>query len=252
MKLSLVIPTYNSMEYVQQCIDSALNQDYDNYDIHVYDNGSTDGTLEYLQSLLEKQETITLHQVPNIYKNSYREAVDHCFQNLETDYITFLSADDYLDPSYVSKCMKIFSHDSEKIKCIQSGIINVQDGRVVGKQIHFYKNLTEFKDQAMQRSPVNTPTVVYHKSLYSLMQWTPYGGEAHKANNLTEAGAGDYDMFCGFANENIFIYPVDACLGYYYRWHKDQCTWDVIKQKQEGVVDFEKVIQGYWREKWKM
>lgn len=252
MKLSLVIPTYNSMKYVEQCVESALNQDYDNYDIHIYDNGSTDGSLEYVTNQASEHNRITLHQVPNIYKNSYREAVDHCFENLETDYITFLSSDDYLEPSYVSNCMKIMSHNPEKIKCIQSGITNIKNGVYSGEQIHFYKNLDDFKTQAMHRSPVNTPTVVYHKSLYSLMQWTPYGGEAHKANNLEEAGAGDYDMFCGFAHEGVFIFPVNTCLGYCYRWHQEQCTWDVIKQKQEGSVNFEKVIQDYWRKKWQM
>ena len=80
------------------------------------------------------------------------------------------------------------------------------------------------------------------------MQWTPYGGEAHKANNLTEAGAGDYDMFCGFANENIFIYPVDAWLGYYYRWHKDQATWGMHKE----TVNYDEKIKQYWREKWNL
>ena len=167
-------------------------------------------------------------KVPNIYKNSYREAVDHCFENLETDYITFLSSDDYLEPSYVSNCMKIMSHNPEKIKCIQSGITNIKNGVYSGEQIHFYKNLDDFKTQAMHRSPVNTPTVVYHKSLYS------------------------YDMFCGFAHEGVFIFPVNTCLGYCYRWHQEQCTWDVIKQKQEGSVNFEKVIQDYWRKKWQM
>ena len=104
----------------------------------------------------------------------------------------------------------------------------------------------------MLYSPVNTPTMIYNTDLYNLMKWTPYGGEAHKANDIEEGGAGDYDIFCGFAENNIFIYPVKACFGYYYRWHPNQCTWDVIKQKKRGEVDYEKIIQDYWREKWKL
>ena len=97
MKIVIVIPTYNSIKYIDQCMNSALLQDYSNFEVHAYDNGSTDGTLEFLYNALECNDNLYVHEVPNIYKNSYREAVDHAFQNLDTDYITFLASDDYLD-----------------------------------------------------------------------------------------------------------------------------------------------------------
>ena len=110
------------------------------------------------------------------------------------------------------------------------------------------KDIEDFKRQCMERSPVNTPTVIYHKDLYSLMNWTPYGGEAHKHNEIKEGGAGDYDIFCGFADNGVFIYPVNVCLGYHYRWHPKQCTWDVHKQKK--TIDYDKIIRDYWKNKW--
>ena len=137
MKIAVVIPCYNSIKYLDECVQSALQQDYENYEIHAYDNGSTDGTLERLRELEKVYELITAHEVPNIYENSYREAVDHSFQNIDTDYITFLSTDDYIGPLYLSKCMEIISHDPKKIKCIQSGIIGVNEqGLEINRQIH--------------------------------------------------------------------------------------------------------------------
>jgi len=236
------------MKYIDQCVNSALQQTYENYDIHAYDNESTDGTYEYLLELEKKHEKITVHQVPNIYKNSYREAVDDSFETLETDYITFLSTDDYISNDYISNCMKILTHDLEKIKCIQSPIIGVRNGNTADQQTYFYKSLTDFKKQCMIRSPVNTPSVVYHKSLYPLMNWTPYGGEAHKNSGIQEAGAGDYDIFCGFAENNVFIYPVNVFLGYYYRWHSEQCTWDV----HQDEIKYDEIVRNYWRKKWNM
>ena len=248
MKISIVVPCYNSMKYLDQCIESALNQDYDNFEVHAYDNESSDGTYEYLLDLEKKHKKLTVHQIPNIYKWSYREAVDSAFQNLDTDYITFLASDDYIASDYISKCMKIISHNPEKIKCIQSGIMGVQNNSIVNEQIFFYKSLEEFKDVCMERCPINSPSVVYHKSLYSLMNWTPFGGEAHKNNDIREAGAGDYDIFCGFADNNIFVFPVNVCLGYYYRWHSAQCTWGVQKES----INYDKIIQDYWKKKWKL
>lgn len=239
------------MRYIEPCLNSALTQDYHNYDVHAYDNGSTDGTLEYIRELEQKHAHLTVHEVPNVYKNSYREAHDHAFQNIETDYITYLASDDYLDTKYLSKCMRVILHDPEKIKCIQSGIISVdENGAFRNKSTHSYKNINDFKQQCMLRSPVNTPTMIYHKSLYSLMNWAPYGGEAHKHHKVQEAGAGDYDMFCGFADNDVFIYPVNTCFGYYYRWHPEQCTWQVINEKK--IFNYDEMIQNYWKKKWNL
>jgi len=238
------------MKYLEHCVNSALQQTYDNYEIHIYDNGSTDGTLERIFELEKEHQKIIVHQVPNIYKNSFREAVDHAFQNLDTDYITFLCSDDYLSPDYLTNCMKIISHDPEKIKCIQSYIAGDHDGTIHAPQGYFYKSIEEFKKLCMERSPVMTPTVVYSKDLYPLKKWSPYGGPAHKKNNVVEAGAGDYDMFCNFADNNVFIYPVNTFLGYYYRWHSGQATWKVIEEKKE--LDYDQMIQKYWKNKWNL
>ena len=217
MKITILLPCLNSRKYLEDSVNSALSQDYENYDIHAYDNGSTDGSLEYLRQVENDNDNFILHNVPNIYKNSFREAVDRCFQEVDTDYITFLSADDIIEPSYLSRCMKIFSHNPDKIRCIQSPIMGFSEGRKQGETKHYYRSLSEFKELCMHRSPVTSPSVVYNKNLYPLMNWSPHGGPAHREANLQEAGAGDYDTFCNFADNGVFIYPVTQFLGYYYR-----------------------------------
>jgi len=250
VKIVILIPCYNSLKYLEECFDSALKQTYTNYEIHAYDNGSTDGTLERLRELEQEHDIVKLHEVPNIYKNSFREAVDHSFQNLDTDYITFLCSDDYLSPDYLSNCMRIISHDPARIKCIQSYIIGVSNNISNSPEGFYYKNLEEFKKLCMHRSPVMTPTVVYSKELYPLMNHSPYGGPAHRESGLQEAGAGDYDTFCNFAHHGVMIYPVNTFLGYYYRWHPEQCTWSV--QEEKKAIDYDKTIQEYWKYKWKL
>lgn len=247
-KITILLPCYNSLEYLPECVSSALQQTYENYDIHAYDNGSTDGSLEYLRDIEKANENFVVHEVPNIYKNSFREAIDHAFPNLETDYITFLCADDFLAPEYLANCMKIISHNPEKIMCIQSQIVGVNGERKMQPEGHQYGSLKEFKAMCMDRSPVMSPTVVYNRELYPLMNWSPHGGPAHRAADLQEAGAGDYDTFCNFADNGVFIYPVPQFLGYYYRWHEKQCTWSVIEEKKK--INYDKIIQEYWKKKW--
>ena len=244
MKITVAVPCYNSMKYLGECLDSVLNQDYDNYVVWAYDNESSDGTYEYLLELEKKHKKLKVFQVPNIYKNGYREAMIHVFENCADGYIAFVGSDDYIAHDYISKCMRIISHDPEKIKCIQSGIIGIQNGHRANKQIHFYRNIQEFKQMCMQRSPVNTPTVIFHKSLWPIFQHKP----ALDSNNLAIVGPEDYDQYCNLADNNIFIYPVRACLGYFYRWHEHQCTWKV--NKDPSLKQYEKIIQDYWRKRW--
>jgi glycosyltransferase involved in cell wall biosynthesis len=243
MKITIVVPAFNSMKYIEDCMNSVLNQTYENYDIHAYDNESTDETYEYLLELEKNHDNLKVAQLSNIHPNSYREAFDAGFENSDADYITFVSTDDYLEPDYIANCMRILAHDPDRIKCMQSGIIGVQNGNRVNQQIHKYKSMHEFKIQCMTRSPVNTPTVVYQRSLYPLIVESR---EAHKEADLLDAGAGDYDMWCGLAERGVFIYPVSKCLGYYYRWHSEQCTWRV----HQYTTNYDEIVRTYWKKKW--
>lgn len=48
-QISIVTPSYNSKKYIEDCIQSVLNQQYDNYEHIIIDGGSTDGTIEILK-----------------------------------------------------------------------------------------------------------------------------------------------------------------------------------------------------------
>jgi glycosyltransferase involved in cell wall biosynthesis len=247
MKIAVVIPCYNSIEFVEKCLESVQDQDYDDIEIYAYDNGSTDGTLEFLKEKQKLSDNLFIREVENIYPNSYREAFESAFETIDTEYITFVASDDYISKTYISKCMEVMLHNPKKIKCIQSPIIGVQGfpETSVGEQSHKYKSLEEFKKICLRKSPVNTPTVFYHKSLYEFLSM-----EAHSENDLTPSGAGDYDMFCSLADNGIMIYPIPRHMGYYYRWHENQCTWKVHENKKN--VDYDIIIKKYWEKKWKI
>ena len=242
-KVAIVIPSYNSIEFLCETVSSAKNQVYKNFDIYIYDNESTDGSYELAKSLEENDRKINVFQVKNIYERSYREAFDHSFKNLNFDYITFLAADDYLSPNYISSYIEIFSKKPDKIKCMQSPICGVQNGIKTGYISHTYSSLSQFKEQCLVKSPVTTPSVMYHKSVYQYLL-----PKSHIHNGVQYGGAEDYDMFCNLADNGIFIYSVPKFMGYYYRWHENQNTWKVHEKKK--IFDYDAMIKKYWKEKW--
>tara|TARA_R110000751_G_scaffold183969_1_gene290484 strand:- start:119 stop:622 length:504 start_codon:yes stop_codon:yes gene_type:complete len=163
------------------------------------------------------------------------------------DYVLVMGADDCLEKSFVSKCMKIICIRPEQIMALQSPIRGVSSvstptgvsQTVTGYITHKYTSLKEFKNLSLQKCPVNTPTVIYNTSLYrkGLLETKPevYGAAA------------DYDLHCSLADNGIMIFPAPVWLGFNYRWHPDQATWKVQK---EGV-NYDKMIQDHWSNQWK-
>ncbi len=92
--ISVIIPVYNVEEYLSECIDSVLNQTYENYEIILVNDGSTDSSGEICDEYVEKDERITvIHQKnggPSITRNTGLE-------NANGKYIYFLDSDDYIE-----------------------------------------------------------------------------------------------------------------------------------------------------------
>ena len=51
---TVIMPTYNRINYLKQAIKSVRNQFFEDWNLHIIDNSSNDGTLEYLEDLSKK------------------------------------------------------------------------------------------------------------------------------------------------------------------------------------------------------
>lgn len=94
---SIVIPTYNRASYIVRTINSILSQSYQNFEIIIVDDGSTDNTGEIVNSV--KTEKIKYFKITNSERGAARN-----FGTLHStgDYVTFLDSDDILLPNYFS------------------------------------------------------------------------------------------------------------------------------------------------------
>jgi glycosyltransferase involved in cell wall biosynthesis len=238
-KVTIIIPCYNVEDFVEKCVISALEQDYENLEVIAIDNESKDQTYSKLLSIKNKYPNLIVDTAPNIFKYSWEEPVEKGLKLSTGDYITFICSDDYLEKNYISLCMKYIMSAPNSIKCLQSPIRNIVDNNPNGFQAYSYKKLEELKELLLQRSVVNTPTVIYSRELYEK--------GLLKSKPEKYLGAADYDLYCNLADNGVMIYPSPTWLGYNYRWHNQQCTWGM---KKEGI-NYDKLIQDFWREKWK-
>lgn len=243
IKMTIIIPSYNSEKFLEKCIMSALNQTYKNIEVIVVDNESSDSSLEVAKKVQSEYPNLIVDTAPNIYKYSYQEPVEKALELSTGEYFTILGSDDFLGPDYISNiCNFLNSHEGKGVVALQSPIVGVDNTgeNFVGLLSHTYNTIEEFKKLLFQKCPVTTPSIVLSKALYEakIVRW----------NSLDYLGACDYELYFNLAHNGVFIYPIRRWMGYYYRWHEDQCTWGM----QSTGVSFDKKIKKVWREKWSL
>lgn len=94
MLFSMVVPIYNSSQYLARCIESLLNQDMDSYEILLINDGSTDDSLRICQSYAAKYSQIKIVDKSNGGLSDARNAGIRCSKG---DYLLFIDSDDYIE-----------------------------------------------------------------------------------------------------------------------------------------------------------
>lgn len=92
-KLSVIVPVYNAEMYIEKCINSIIKQDYDNVEIIIVNDGSTDNTHEVCEAIAKTDNRIVyLTQDKMGAIAARRNGVENC----SGDYICFVDADDFI------------------------------------------------------------------------------------------------------------------------------------------------------------
>ena len=97
MKYSIILPVRNGGEYVKECVKSILSQTLNDFDLIVLDNCSTDGTLQWIQSLND----VRIKTYPSERSLSIEENWGRIKEISNNEFITLIGHDDILDVSYL-------------------------------------------------------------------------------------------------------------------------------------------------------
>lgn len=163
--VSVCIPTYNSADYIIECLDSLLNQTLDSFEIIISDNCSTDNTVE----LVRKKNIKNL----KIYQNSKNLGIAKNFNivcNLaEGKYIKLLPSDDKITKDSLEKSVKCFEKNQDISLVVSSKrIINQSSKTILKKVTSFSEGRHLGKDVIWKilnsgRNPLGEPTVAMFK-----------------------------------------------------------------------------------------
>lgn len=104
IKVSVIIPVYNTEKYLRQCLDSVVNQTLKDIEIICVDDGSTDGSREILNEYQNKHAHIKVYSQANAGQSAAR---NHGLKFATGDYVYFLDSDDYIRDDALELLLKI-------------------------------------------------------------------------------------------------------------------------------------------------
>lgn len=100
-KVSVIMPTHNSAEFLKETISSVLNQTYQNFEILITDDKSEDNTLEILEDLAQNDDRIKIFKL-NVNSGA-AVARNNSIRNAKGRFIAFLDSDDIWNPDKLEK-----------------------------------------------------------------------------------------------------------------------------------------------------
>ena len=102
--VSVIMPVYNRMNTVMKAIDSVLSQSYDNFELIIVDNASTDGTVELLKEIEHEKIRVFFHSENKDCCASRNTAL----KNANGDFITYLDSDNQMDKRFIEANLGMF------------------------------------------------------------------------------------------------------------------------------------------------
>lgn len=110
IKISVIIPVYNAERYLKECFDSILSQTFENYEMIVVNDGSTDNSYKIIEEYKEKYSDKFI--VLNQENSGQSTARNNALKFVNGKYIAYIDADDYVNDDY----LEVLYNEAEKQK----------------------------------------------------------------------------------------------------------------------------------------
>lgn len=225
--VSVAVVTYNQKIFLKECIDSILAQDYQNMEIIVADDGSTDGTDELLLSYQKEARhpfILRISKVNNGVTQNQNEALFAC----NGKYISWMAGDDLMLPGKISKQVEFLENNPEYSIC--------------------YHDLDVFDSKSNQTikkfSQTDKPRV---GSLVTLIKYGSFNGAVSNMVRRSSSPKNGFDLRVPVASDWLYFVEclwdggrigyINEVLGRHRRHDKNVTSMNVRKPSLSGIQD---------------
>jgi teichuronic acid biosynthesis glycosyltransferase TuaG len=129
MKIAVIMPAYNAATYIDESIISVINQTYENWELLIVDDGSTDDTKKIVSKYLYDKRIKYIYQ-KNVGQASAR---NNGINKTDADYIAFLDSDDTWEREKLAKQLQYFEYNNIDLVYGASYIINSNGDRQISQ-----------------------------------------------------------------------------------------------------------------------
>ena len=224
--VTVVIPSYNHEHFIQDCINSIINQNYQNIELIIIDDGSTDQSVKKIEQLIEHcVHRFTRFEFRNRSNKGLCNTLNEALVWAKGDFFSVLASDDMIMPDKVSIQVD-YLIKNEKCVAVFGGMKSIDaDGKVIGQRVKKYKKF-DFKNILMHKHRLPAPTQLIRKSIFDKT-------EGFNANLKIE----DWDMWLKLSQFGTLDYlPQIFSL---YRSHDDNTMkkFNLISQERMKIIN---------------
>ena len=99
-KISVIIPVYNVEKWLNKCVDSILSQSYENFEVILVNDGSTDKSGDICDKYLKEDNRVKVFDILNSGQSVARNIG---LKEAKGDYILFIDSDDYIEKNTLKR-----------------------------------------------------------------------------------------------------------------------------------------------------
>ena len=130
--VSIVMPTYNAVKYIQGAVESVLRQTYTDWELLIVDDGSTDGTEQMIQNLIKMDERVKL--VKNKENIGVAETRNRGVELAKGEWIAFLDSDDIWHPNKLQEQLELYQRNGMPFIFTGSGFMD-ENGKLLNYEL---------------------------------------------------------------------------------------------------------------------
>mgnify|MGYP000188639907 CR=1 FL=1 len=238
--VTVVTPAYNAANYIEETVNTVLNQTYNYLELIIVNDGSKDNTLEILERLKLTDARITVLDKPN---SGVCDSRNLGMSKAKGHYITFLDADDLWDLTFLENCITTFNSD-KNIHAIYS------KAQVINEKS---EKQNEYLEANTIKSVVDT--LEWKKGFVASMGCTIYTTEIAKKAGLFDprlSTAADQDFHVRISSLSPIV-GIGKVL-FYYRVHDNNMHSNISVMEADHTLVFQKakesgLLNDFWLRK---
>lgn len=216
--ISIIIPSYNQAQYLDECLKSVLDQSYDAWECIIIDDGSPDHTQKIADKWLQKDKRFSYYKKEN---DGVASARNLGIEKANGEWILPLDGDDKIGKNYLELAAKKFDSNYTLIYC-EAEFFGVESGKW---------NLPEYSFKEILFNNIIFCTAFFRKSDFIIT-------DGYDKNLVY--GLEDWDLWLSLLNYDKKVYKLDYT-GFFYR-RKVESRDTIINSDQEKTFYSENYI----------